>query len=256
LSKQLQHKLLQYNAQPPAQVWDKISIELDNSKEDIFSERMVNYELTPPSFIWDKITAALDENETPVVPIRNRFSRPLKYSSAAAGLIAIAILVSLLINKRSVSEVASTPDTKQNIASPVTPTITEKQPQVSFENPDKNKSESLVYNNNIERTSTKILPLHAYSSYSALKKRATRVIDHSYPIEEPEYMNRYIIFSETPGEAFRLSKKLFDLFACSDYNKTCKENIEAIQQKMLDPSIMASADFSGVMDALQIMNNQ
>jgi hypothetical protein len=82
------------------------------------------------------------------------------------------------------------------------------------------------------------------------------VIDHSYPIEEPEYMNRYIIFSEAPGEAFRLSKKLFDLFACSDYNKTCKENIEAVQQKMLDPSIMASADFSSVMDALQIMNNQ
>jgi hypothetical protein len=255
LSKQLQHKLLNYNAQPPAQVWDKISIELDNSKEDIFSERMANYELIPPSFIWDKISIALNESETTVLPIRNRFSRPLKYSSAAAGLIAIAVLVSLLINKKSVSEVASTPDTKQNIASPVTPTITEKQPQVSFENPDKDKSESLVYNNN-ERTSAKILPLHAYSSYSALKKRATRVIDHSYPIEEPEYMNRYIIFSETPGEAFRLSKKLFDLFACSDYNKTCKENIEAAQQKMLDPSIMASADFSGIMEALQIMNNQ
>jgi hypothetical protein len=256
LSKQLQHKLLNYNAQPPAQVWDKISIELDNGKEDIFPERMANYELKPPSFIWDKITIALDESETTVLPIRNRFSRPLKYSSAAAGLIAIAVLVSLLINKKSVSEVASTPDIKQNIASPAAPRITEKQLQVSFENPDKDKSERLVHNTNIERPAIKILPLPAYSSYTALKKRAAHVIDHSYPIEEPEYMNRYIIFSEAPGEAFRLSKKLFDLFACSDYNKTCKENIEAVQQKMLDPSIMASADFSSVMDALQIMNNQ
>jgi hypothetical protein len=256
LSKQLQHKLLNYNAQPPAQVWDKISIELDNSKEAIFSERMANYELTPPPLIWDKITIALNESETPVVSIRNRFSRPLKYSSAAVGLIAIAVLVSLLINKKSVSEVAITPEIKQNVASPFTPTITEKQSPVSFENPEKDKSERLIYNTDIERPATKIVPLHAYSSYSALKKRAARVVDNGNPIEEPEYMNRYIIFSEAPGEAFRLSKKLFDLFACSDYDKTCKENIEAVQQKMLDPSIMASADFSSVMGALQIMNNQ
>ena len=256
MSKQLQHKLLNYNAQPPAQVWDKISIELDNSKEAIFSERMAHYELTPPPLIWDKITVALNESKTPVLSIRNRFSRPLKYSSAAVGLIAMAVLVSLLINKKSVSEVAITPEIKQNIVSPVTPTITEKQSQVSFESPDKDKSKSLVDNADIERPATKILPLHTYSSYSALKKRVARVIDNNYPIEEPEYMNRYIIFSEGPGEALRLSKKLFDLFACSDYDKTCKENIEAVQQKMLDPSIMASADFSGVMDALQIMNNQ
>ena len=254
MSQQLQHKLLNYNAQPPAQVWDNISIELDNSKEDKLSERITNYELTPPSFVWDKITVALDESETPVVPIKNRFSRPLKYSSAAAGLIAIAILVSLLINKKSVSEVVITPDIKENIASPVTPTISEKQPQVSLEKPDNDKS-GLVYNTNVERHTTKILPLHAFSS-SALNKRSARVVDHSYPIENPEYIDRYIIFSEAPGEAFRLSKKLFDLFACSDYNTTCKENIEAVQQKLLDPSIMASGDFSGVMDALQIMNNQ
>jgi hypothetical protein len=253
MSKQLQHKLSNYNPSPPAEVWNKISVSLDNSKEYLFSKRLTNYELTPPPFIWDKITDVLEENPAPITPIRNRFSRPLKYSSAAAGLIAIAILVSLLIDKKSVSEVVTTPDIKQNIASPAALPI---QSQVSLENFDSNKSEKLGYNTNIERPAIKILPLHAFSSYSALKKRAARVIDHSYPIEEPEYMSRYIIFSETSGEAFRLSKKLFDLFACSDYNMACKENIEAAQQKMLDPSIIASADFSGVLDALQIMNNQ
>jgi hypothetical protein len=46
------------------------------------------------------------------------------------------------------------------------------------------------------------------------------------------------------------------LFACSDVNEKCRENIELMQQQMASPSIMASADFSGLLDLLQSINNK
>ena len=79
---------------------------------------------------------------------------------------------------------------------------------------------------------------------------------HNYQIEKTDLLDRYIIFSKTPGEAFRLSKKLFDLFACSDDDENCKHNIQVMQQKLATSSVMAATDFPGVLDLLQNIENQ
>ena len=56
----LQHKLYNYQVQPPSQVWDKITVALQETEKPL-SERLVTYELEAPAYVWDNISAVLDE---------------------------------------------------------------------------------------------------------------------------------------------------------------------------------------------------
>lgn len=255
MDNELQHKFLDYHAQPPDRVWDRINELLDEEGETNFSERLSNYQTNPPLFIWDNIAASLNENETPVIPFRKRLAKPLRYSTAAACLIAVAVLVSLLINKKTNSEeVAISPGVKQTL-SPI-PSIPERKSETSSQAANTDTGENLVLGSIRKPNYGKVLPLHARSSTAILNKRSNHVASHNYPISKTDIPSRYIIFSTATGEAFRLSKKLFDLFACSDDNENCKQSIESVQQQIASPAIMASADFPGLLDMLQSMNNQ
>ena len=102
MSNHLQHKLFNYHAQPRAEVWEKIVVALDDKSEKPFPERLINYELEPPPFIWDNIAAALYE-EAPVIPLKKRFSKPIRYGAVAASLLLAALLINLLLTQKSVS---------------------------------------------------------------------------------------------------------------------------------------------------------
>jgi hypothetical protein len=251
---QLKNRIFNYNAQPPDDVWDKINSGLDEESAQHFTGKLIKYELAPPPFVWDNVVASLDKNESTVIPFRKRFSKPLRYSTAAACLIGIAVFVSLLINKRSVSgEVANTPGVKQNI-SIINPAENTKQlPDSPLQNSDPVNYDLVTIK---KAHAKKVSLLHSPSAANNLDERTNHVVSHNYPIKTSTELDRYIIFSTTTGEAFRLSKKLFDLFACSSDNENCRQNIEYMQQRMASPAIMASADFSGLMDILQTMNNQ
>jgi hypothetical protein len=82
------------------------------------------------------------------------------------------------------------------------------------------------------------------------------VLQNKQPIVQADVLDRYVLFSKASGEAVRLSKKLFALFACADDKENCKEDIESVQKKMASPELMASTDFTGMLDMLQNMNNQ
>lgn len=257
MSKQLQHKLFHYHAQPQADVWDKINVALDENSNHQFPEKLFQYEITPPPFIWESISVVLNKNETPAALFRKRLIKPFRYIAAAAALIGIAVLVSLLINKKSVlEEVTLSPVIKQNISSPIIPANTEKRTNSFIENSGHNKSNELVFTNTRKGFIKKALPLYAHSPVIALQELTDHVVTHNYPIETSTRLDRYIIFSKSSGDAFRLSRKLYHLFACSDTDKNCKENIEAMQHKMADPALMASADFSGILDLIRNMNTQ
>jgi hypothetical protein len=253
MNEQLKNKIFNYNAKPPDDVWDKLNSALDEAPAEHFTGKLIKYELAPPPFVWDNIVASLDKNESKAIPFTKRFSKPLRYTTAAACLVGIAVFVSLLINNRSVSgEVANTPG-KQNILIINSADSTKQLPDNSLQRSDPAKYD-LVTTKKVY--AKKVSLLRTPSSANNLDERINHVISHTYPIKTSTELDRYIIFSTTTGEAFRLSKKLFDLFACSSDNENCRQNIEYMQQQMASPAIMASADFSGLMDILQTMNNQ
>ncbi len=120
MSELLKNKLAQFDATPPKGVWDEIAIELDNiSAYKHTSERLFNYEATPPGGTFEKITFTLDndlpQKQTPV----KKITTFLKWSVAAAVLLAVATTGLLLFNKKSAPQIAALPmtDTNNNLPS-------------------------------------------------------------------------------------------------------------------------------------------
>ena len=251
MSEQLKHKLFDYTVEPDANAWDKINHSLNKNIDLGVSDRLLQYEINPPGSVWNKILVSLNENEKDIRPFKIRFLRPLKYAAVAAAMIGIIVLVSLLVSRKPVEEdVAISPVINQNRP---TPLQTEgNQTETFIENNGLNKSHKMVHASN-NKASQRALLLNA-TSLSSFTELTDRVVQHNYPIETSTLLDRYIIFSKSSGDAFRLSRKLYHLFKCSDTDENCKENIEAIQQRMADPALMASADFSGVLDLLKSMN--
>ena len=257
MSQELKNKLFHYHAQPPVNAWDKINATLNENSDHRISERLLQYEVNPPASMWDYISASLHENEKPLIPFKIRFLKPLKYAAVAASLIGIIVLMSLLVNRKTTSgDVAISPVNNQIIATPILPADTEKQTKTSIENDGYTKSHEGAYAHNSKMFHKRALPLYPQSSASSVTELTNQVVGHNYPIETSTTLDRYIIFSKSSGDAFRLSRKLYHLFNCSDTDENCKENIQAIQQRMADPTLMASADFSGILDLLKNMNKQ
>ena len=248
MEKELQHKLFNYQAPPPVGVWDKINVVLEEEASKPFPERLSNYEEAPPPFIWDNVAASLDESKHRAIPLRQRFSKPLRYSTAAACLIAVSMLIALLINKNSVSNDAGL--TTMQLPKTVTAT-----PQKEYQNIAGEKSDNNISSANHVQDQIKISPIRIKNT-SPTFKRGSYVVANNSPKVEIDMPERYIIYASSSGDAFRISKKLFDLFACSDVNEKCRENIELMQQHVAAPGIMSSADFSGLLDLLQNINNQ
>jgi hypothetical protein len=255
MSEQLQHRLFNYNAPPPEEVWEKISNALHGEDLSHFSERLLNYQTFPPKFIWDNITNTLDKEETSVIPFTKRFAKPIRYSAVAASLLFVALMINLLFTNKSVSgevtvapiinEKGSLQGTSKNGAKTTVSLNagTENTPTTRF-----------VYANRINDVPVRIPPLH--SNYKKSNPRLKQVIANNYTTVNSDFLDRYTIFSKTTGEALKISKKLFNLFLCSEKNEFCKLNIEMVQGQLASPSVLASADFSGVMDLLQSMNNR
>src|SRR5256885_14701124 len=109
MSSKIQNKLLHYETDPPKEVWNKIAALLDNRTSLTFSEKLYQFEEEPKADVWNKIEAQLEEDHSAVkvIPIHTpsrriytRFGRPLKYGSAVALLIFIAVSTTILISKR------------------------------------------------------------------------------------------------------------------------------------------------------------
>ena len=205
MSEQLQHKLFHFHAQPPATTWDKINAALNENGDHLVSDKLLQYEEAPPPFTWDKISTALNENKAPIISLKKPYVKAFRYSAAAAAVIGVAVLISLLVGRKSGSaDVATSPVTKQNILSPVLPADTEKQTDTFIEIREGNKS-GWVYTGNKKASLKRALPLYAQSSEGPFTELTNHVIKHNYPIETSSFLNRYIIFSKSSGDAFRLS---------------------------------------------------
>ena len=86
----LPRKLFNLTETPPTDLWSRIDEQLagdDFNKK--FFEHLLAIEVTPPVGNWRRIAANIRE-ETPVVSINKKYSKPLRYAIAAAfiGLIA------------------------------------------------------------------------------------------------------------------------------------------------------------------------
>lgn len=250
MEKELQHKFFNYQAQPPADAWNKINLALDEEASKPFTERLFDYKQNPSPFIWENIAVSLDEDGQRTIPLGKRFSKSVRYGMAAASLIAVAVLITLLINKNSISEDASLSTTHSSTVVPAT-----QEPQ---------KENQIVVAEKATNGTDDFDPPQDYSKVSPIRikkttpsfNRGNQIVARNVSKVEIDMPERYIIYASSSGDAFRISKKLFDLFACSDVDLKCREDIELMQQQVASPNVMAATDFSGLLDLLQSINHQ
>lgn len=256
MSEELQHKLFHFEAKPPAHLWNKIAESMNVEMNQEFPERLFHFQMAPPEHVWTKIETELDKISTPVIEIK-KHSKILQYGSAAAILFGAALLINLLLNKKSSGEInGSIITTNQSFSSPGEPAINQTEniaPSNLLANTQTKKTNSLYTRRNGSKQP--VVTLKARESTS-LAKRAGVIVPKDFPILQTKMADRYIVFSKATGEAVRLSKKIFSLFACSDNIEDCRQNIESAQQQMASPAMMASTDFNAVLDLLQNMNTQ
>jgi hypothetical protein len=250
MSNKIQIKLMQYEAPPPPELWNRIADSLDEHMSPITQEKIFSFEQKPPSSVWSKISKALD-NKAAVVPFYRRRSVH-RYSAAAAVFIAIAITTSLLISKK----------TQSDAGIPSTSVILKKERLT--EHPDNNQKKTIAS----ETSSLITASLVRSNEYSIPKRNILNkerlhhilqsvTFSNLFPAQaEPKPQvpqtdsidNKYIVYSDEEGNAFRVPKKVFDLFSCALRDVQCKQRLNSLREQIASGSL--SADFTGILDML------
>jgi hypothetical protein len=258
MSNQLQNKLLQYEVQPPAELWRKIAESLDEHDASSLSGKLYQYETEPSPGVWNKIEVQLDQPGSlkKSSPFYIRYRRPLKYSGAVAAMVVIAVLVSLLFSKKSESNLAT-----DNI----TTKVIKKDPAKSnLENPVEEIRNSVT--RSLQRD--QIIP-----SFSKTKTLRTKKVNYqsSFLLSEhflPETVekgpaitsssipgDKYMIYSDGNGNAVRLPKKIYNAVACPTDNFECQRRLRELKDKFVSAAV--TSDFNGILEILKsLQENQ
>jgi len=251
MSNQLQDKLLHYEVQPPDGVWNNIATALNEEFSPTLSERLFQFEANPDKNLWDKIDASLNgalTEKAKVIPFYTRYRRPLKYSGAVAIFAFLAILTSLLISKKTESELPA-----QGVVKEI------KKDTSKSPSPVDNKETSEVNGN--ERTIARAATsrpreithnkISTETDESFLPHRAER----NEIVSSSLVPDKYMIYSDGDGNAVRLPKKIFSAFACPTDDLICKERLQQLREKFAASAM--TADFNGLLQILKsLQENQ
>jgi hypothetical protein len=257
MSSELQHKLLHYEVAPPEQVWDKIAASLDQDIPFTVSERLLQFQQTPPPSAWTAISKQLDhpQRHAVVLPFFKRYRRPLKYAGATAAMVVLAVLVSLMVSKKTESEVSIQGQTKVPASRPqqTNDTAPPQQPEeintlmARAGKPAKSQGISFY------RGAVMLEPMNMISEVAHMEQffPGLAAPTHALPSRDlsSKYDN-YMVYSDDEGHAVRLPKKMYDAIACPNDDLICKQRIKYLQQQVSSAAV--TADFTGL---LEILNN-
>ena len=256
MSNDLQHKLFHFESDPPKEVWSRIVESLDAEAEQTFPHRLFTYEEQPPAGSWEKIEAEISEPAIKVVPI-TKFSKPLRYVAAAASIIAIVFLAINLANKNTatgsvIGGTETVTTTNQSSIIPlnkpntvVVPDEEQKQaPSVVVPEGTTARTKEVIN----RRTPASIRPQNHLSAFAFSQGFIPETASKESHLDFSG-MEKYMVYSDGDGNAFRVPKKFLHLVYCEDGDDRCKERIRQLQKKMATAA--ATTDFGGVLEILR-----
>ena len=220
-----QNKLLNYEDDPPPGVWNKIELSF-NDTSILHSQNLYGFEAAPPAFVWEKINEQLNKSskeQAKLVPFFTRYRKPLKYSVAMAFFIFAAIIVSLFISKKTISE------------SPVNNAANRSTKHTNTTDEIKKKRIRAIYNSEFNST----------SKTESISAETNEIVVHSLT------SGKYIIVNDAEGNAIRLSKKIYRSFACPANHFNCKERLKQLKEKFASAAF--TSDFMGILKILKTL---
>jgi hypothetical protein len=244
MSSQLQHKLFQYEVEPPAGMWDAISNALDEQATPA-SEKLRTFEATPPPQLWQQIETELDsESDVPsrTIPFYRRYPAALRYGGAVAVLLLVAVTITLLVNSSGTNTVAQQSTTSQ----PTGKTVRATSPEVTVRTTEGREQQG-------QQRQSEEWEERTGSGTASLGDKDRSV---SKTPERPS-SSRYLTVATEEGQAVRLSKKVYPVFDCAEHSSSlerfqCQENIEALQ-KMASSLGSPSGDFASLIDMIKTL---
>ena len=254
----LKNKIYNWEATPPQNTWAAISDALEKDQEYILSQKLTQYSAKPSLSLWENISEELNESERrPVVPLSSKYKKAFTYSGIAAAVLVIVFLTSVFLNQQTVSKKFVAQDEynqQQNIIeNNFAPNDTEKNLSLAYEPQltaqQNNRSNNLykrpIYSTKPEVEAISTIQPTPANNLDVVIRQNDNEIDYSY-------LDRYIVYANNSGEAVKLSKKVYNTFACSQYinEELCKQKIAYLQHKAAMSSMTASADFAGVLEII------
>jgi len=249
----IQNKLLHYEIQPPDGAWDKIVASMDESISVTLSQKLYQYEEQPLKDVWPNIVDQIEistNEKAKVVRFFVRHRKPLKYSGAVAIFIFLAVLTSLLVSKKTESElpaqgVANTIDQKKDSSKgePANNTWTQSR--------KKNSLEPRIIKSGISTIKTEdTQPSISYDEYLF-----PREAQPNETFNGSVSSDKYMIYSDGDGNAIRLPKKIYSAFACQTNDFVCKQRLQKLRQKFAASAV--TTDFTGILQILKsLQENQ
>ncbi len=229
---QLTHKLYHFEEAPPEKNWGAIADALNHQLAPV-AQTLSHFQQAPAPFIWDKIETQLQQENTtvPVVSFTQKHKKLFKYISAAAVLLLVASVITVfLIKSSSEDKLAIQPQMQNALSEP-------------------------------QNTPNNVAPDSGNTNDEAESDPDLLTIEKEKPVEQTAEQNkgkqaRYITVAVESGKKVRLSKKAYTVFNCAENadlqkSERCKENIEAMQQKMAASLHSPSGDFGGFIDMLK-----
>lgn len=247
MSNQIQHKLMHYEVPPPEGIWDGISQALDEALPGSVAEKLYQFEEKPPEGSWQKIESALNASPAKVLSFYGRNKRAFRYGGATAAMVILAMLTSLFVSKKSVSELPrDTSVTKKQEASTTIAPV--QAPSYSSIGTGAGKILKHIFSS--PRRSAFVIPsASSMNTVASLDKLIPRLAERKQQdISNDGFSDKYMVLSYGDGAAVRLPKKLYDAYVCPGNEPACKEKIKKLQEKIATSAL--SADFAGMLDII------
>jgi hypothetical protein len=242
MSNELQHKMYNYEVQPPVESWNRIVAAL--GEEVTLAERLKKFEAVPPATVWNKIETELG-TETKVISFRRK--NFIRYAAAAI-LFALIVLSGTFLLKNNGNNDTAPQSNPTNINTTLTDsdgsstqssTVTNER-DLAHNTADR----QIAYNHKPKRLSVS-------KFVSRLQQiNAPEKIEPERKISFDNTVDRYMIYSDGDGNAMRLPKKLYDAISCVQFDISCKDRMQGLQQKIANASV--TSDFTAV---LEMLNN-
>jgi hypothetical protein len=242
MSDRFQQKLAHYEVAPPPGTWSAIVDALEDQSSAV-SSKLQNLEEPPPARLWQHIEDELDTDrdiQPQNIPLHKRFAKPLRYGSAVAILVLVAVTITLLLQKDTQSDqlaqqpTLSLPARDKAASTTESGTVSEDSQQQPVQSVDNTEPEA----------QTDESPLSADNPPT--EKTTHRPNDH-----------RYLTVATETGTPVRFSKKIYPVFDCAEHSTDqkrhqCKKNIEYMQ-KMASSMSYPSGDFASLIDMIKTL---
>ncbi len=249
----IRDKMFDYEVPPPQGVWDELSAALDTGTASPFAKKLYDYQEVPRTTNWNSIVSSLSGEPEAKIPFLRKYRVHMKYSAAAAVFIFLAVLSSLLLSKKTVSEIPSNTVLQQQSSGTIVPlpsiTQDEKEdPNFKETITSKNQPVAAVSRNSGKKNSALRQAINGIDRLSFTGDLLPRLAIRSTPINFTPHTEKYMVYSTTEGNAIRMSKKLYELFSCAENDRNCRQRIVLMQEKLAAYAL--TADFSGVVELL------